>query len=63
MKYEVILHNKQGACFSEKLDTKEECQEYLNSFADPENLTGRIIDNETGEEVAIKNNDNEFEWK
>lgn len=51
--YEVILHNEQGAVFSEKFDTKKECQEYLDSFSDPENLTGKVIE-EHGVEVAVK---------
>ena len=61
MKYEVILHNEQGAAFFEKFDTKKECQAYLDGFSDPENLTGRIIDNNTGEELAIKKI-KRFEW-
>lgn len=61
MKYEVILHNVQGAAFFEKCNTKKECQEYLNTFSDPENLTGKVIDNNTGEELAVKKI-KRFEW-
>ncbi len=54
MKYEVILENEQGAVFSEKFNTKKECQGYLDTFYDPENLTGKVVDNENGAKVATK---------
>ena len=61
MQYEVILHNRQGASFTQKCDSKKACQNYLDSFSDPENLTGRIVDADTGEEVAIKKH-KRFSW-
>lgn len=64
MKFEIILHNDQGACFSEKVNSRQECQEFLESFSDPENFVdGRVIDNETGEELAILSWQGEFVWK
>lgn len=63
MKFEVILHNDQGACFSAKANSREECQGFLESFLDPENFVdGRVVDNETGEELAVLENE-EFIWK
>ena len=59
--YEVILHNQQGASFAQKVNTRRECQNYLDSFSDPENLTGKVIDARTGEEVAIKKR-KRFSW-
>lgn len=60
MKYEVILHNDQGAVFSDEFDTQKECQNYLDSFADPENLTGGVRE-EHGITVAIKKI-KRFDW-
>lgn len=60
MKLKVILHNIQGAVFTKQCDTKKECQKYLDSFSDPENLTGRII-NEHGAELAVKKI-KRFQW-
>ena len=62
MKYLVRLWNTQGASFEERFDTKQECQEYLNSFQDQKNLTGEVIDNETGIVVAEKKR-TRFEWR
>jgi hypothetical protein len=60
-KYEVILHNQEGAGFSEKFNTKKSCDSYLKSFADPESLTGEVIGNNTGEVLAIKKV-TRFQW-
>lgn len=59
-KYQVILHNEQGAAFVEKCDTKKECQNFLDSFGDPENLTGKVLD-DCGEIVAVKKR-KRFHW-
>ena len=51
--YEVVLHNDQGASYTHKCANKSACDKVLKQYADPRNLTGRVID-ASGQEVAVK---------